>query len=425
MSKLAARWRSALLWSVIAAAFIGPGTVTTAAGAGAGYGLLLVWPLLFSIAATMVLQEAAARLTLISGRSLGRIIDRRPQQMLLFGAIVLGCAAYQAGNLLGALAGLQLILNISPLWLLLPAALAIGLLWSGSYQLISRALAGVVALMGIIFVFTALGGLPGSWDTAVRMPADFGTTGALLTIGLIGTTIVPYNLLLATGLSRNQSLTDMRWGLLLSILIGGLITLAILLTGSQVEGEFSFAALRDVLARRAGASGSAMLAIGLFAAGFSSAITAPLAAAITGQALFGDGPQPGWQNRGRWFRLTWGFIFGFGLLLALFNTRPIPAIIAAQAVNGIILPLVAFFLLVAVNRRDLLGEHLNPPWLNAVGMLIVAVVTLLGLHNIWLAAGRIIPGLTLPALAVRTAVDLVLTGVILLALRRQLHRARL
>ena len=51
-----------ILWSAIAAAFIGPGTVTTAASAGAGYGLTLLWAVLFSVVATFVLQEAAARL---------------------------------------------------------------------------------------------------------------------------------------------------------------------------------------------------------------------------------------------------------------------------------------------------------------------------------------------------------------------------
>ncbi|MCB0548279.1 MAG: divalent metal cation transporter, partial [Phaeodactylibacter sp.] len=62
---------SVLFWSIISAAFIGPGTVTTAAKAGASFQLQLIWALAFSIFATIILQEAAARITLASGKNLG------------------------------------------------------------------------------------------------------------------------------------------------------------------------------------------------------------------------------------------------------------------------------------------------------------------------------------------------------------------
>ncbi len=107
------RLSAILLWSVIAAAFIGPGTVTTAAAAGAGFGLALLWTLVFSTVACLVLQEASARLTLVSGRNLGQALRHRYPAgftgtavlLLVLGGIVLGCAAYEAGNILGGVAG--------------------------------------------------------------------------------------------------------------------------------------------------------------------------------------------------------------------------------------------------------------------------------------------------------------------------------
>jgi len=68
------RLSAALLWSAIAAAFIGPGTVTTAASAGAGYGAALLWAVAFSVIATFVLQEAAARITIATGQDLATIL---------------------------------------------------------------------------------------------------------------------------------------------------------------------------------------------------------------------------------------------------------------------------------------------------------------------------------------------------------------
>ena len=89
---------------VIAAAFIGPGTVTTAAAAGAGYGYSLLWALVFSIIACILLQESAARITIASGLTLGEAIKHRFKSQkvaLAIGvAIFLGCAAYEAGNIL-------------------------------------------------------------------------------------------------------------------------------------------------------------------------------------------------------------------------------------------------------------------------------------------------------------------------------------
>ncbi|RMF03991.1 MAG: divalent metal cation transporter [Bacteroidetes bacterium] len=401
------RWRSVFFWSILAAAFIGPGTVTTAAKAGSALGLDLLWALLFSVAATILLQETAARLTLGANRPLGAILGERYQHSgrylaaFLFMVIALGCGAYQMGNLLGAMAGLELLGWQSP-WLLLSLGLVAALLlYTGNIQTITRSLALIVAVLGIVFCWAALGAAF-SWS-AVWSGLHIRITdqSALLAISLIGTTIVPYNLFLASGLSRGQSLPDMRWGIGLAVLIGGLITLAILLTGTQVHGEFSFAGLANALHQRLGTAGGPLLTIGLFAAGFSSAITAPLAAAITGRTLLGYHDER-WQSTGSYFRLSWGLVLGMGLVFALLQLKPVPAIIAAQALNGLILPLVAVLLILAINDTTLLPPaYRNGRWLNILSLLTVGVTTFLGLHNIWSALGRLWPALLTPNPSVR------------------------
>lgn len=388
---MSARFRSILFWSIIAAAFIGPGTVTTAARAGSAYGLGLLWALLFSILATVVLQEAAARITLGAGKPLGEIIGARGQSwnQFLFGVIVLGCGAYQAGNFLGAIAGLQLLGDVSRWWLLLLGAVGSAILWTGSTTVITRSLAVIVALMGIVFCWVAFGADTSSVEWFSGMVPRVEEDATLLVIGLIGTTIVPYNLFLASGLSQGQSLAEMRFGLILAILIGGLITLAILLTGGMVSGAFSFEALAKVLDTRLDGKGHLLLGIGLFTAGLSSAITAPLAAAVTGKSLLGSS-KDNWNYKGRYFRLTWGGVLLAGLLFALTDVKPVPAIIAAQALNGLILPLVAVFLMKAVNDvRILPAAYQNPAWLNILSVLIVGTTIFLGLNNVWAAAAKV------------------------------------
>ena len=104
---------SILFWSVVTAAFIGPGTITTATKAGTFYNFQLLWALVFSTFAALLLQEASARLAINSKLNLGEAIAKKfegksSRTLVLFiviVAIIVGCTAYEAGNILGAVEG--------------------------------------------------------------------------------------------------------------------------------------------------------------------------------------------------------------------------------------------------------------------------------------------------------------------------------
>lgn len=121
-------------WAIISAAFIGPGTITTAASAGAEFGYQLLWALLFSIIACIVLQEASARLRLATGKNLGEVLNgyfkdkKRGTAVvwLVLGAVIFGCAAYETGNILGAVAGSALVLEVPPIVVTLAIGAAAG-----------------------------------------------------------------------------------------------------------------------------------------------------------------------------------------------------------------------------------------------------------------------------------------------------------
>lgn len=387
---------SVLFWSVISAAFIGPGTVTTASSAGAAHQLSLLWALVFSVFATILLQEAAARITIASGKSLGEIIalqyvGKRGQQLKigLFLAVAFGCAAYEAGNILGAVSGLLFLMTGVPKYVF---TLGLGifcaaLLWTNNFQFIARAMGIVVFLMGIAFIwvatqtdFSAVEFLKGAF--VPTFPAG----ASLLVISLIGTTIVPYNLFLASGIGQGQDIREMRIGIVIAVLLGGIISMAILVAGTLVEGAYSYEALTQAMTAKLGNWAVLLFGFGLFAAGMSSSITAPLAAAVTGRSLLGFGQD------NRMFRIIWMVVLGVGLFFGLTEIKPIPAIILAQAINGVLLPVVAIFLLLAVNDRKLLPlEFTNRFWSNVFMLLIVGVATILGLTNVWKALGNFIP----------------------------------
>ncbi|UCG50747.1 MAG: Nramp family divalent metal transporter [Candidatus Latescibacterota bacterium] len=381
-----------LFWSVIAAAFIGPGTVTTAASSGARFGFSLLWALLFSTVACLVLQEASARVTVVSGRTLARAIRERFRRgamgllvvLMVLGAIVLGCAAYEAGNILGSVAGASLKTGISPRLLTLVIGFSAGLLlFLGTTQTVARILGVLVAFMGVAFLVTAV---------LIKPPLVALVKGtlvptlppgsSLLVLGLIGTTVVPYNLFLGSGIAAGQKLGELRFGLSVAIILGGIISKGIQVVGTAIASTFSFQTLSIALSQQLGEWAAVFFAIGLFAAGFSSAVTAPLAAAITAQGLFDSAKHEKWRERSWRYRGIWLAVLATGVFFGIIDVRPVPAIIIAQALNGMLLPFVAIFLFLVVNDRPLMGDRgINGLLSNVLMSVVVAVTIVLGVSK--------------------------------------------
>ena len=385
---------------LVTAAFIGPGSVATASAVGANFGFVLLWALLFSLIATIVLQEMAARLGLVSGEGLSQALRTtfknpllsRIAVLLVVSAIGIGNAAYEAGNISGAALGLQS-LTALPIWLcaILMGGLAALLLGGGGYRLLEPILILLVLMMSAVFVVTML--LIdidyGAMFSGLLIPS-IPTGSALTVIALIGTTVVPYNLFLHAslvqekwrGVERRQAIAESRTDTIVSIGLGGMITLAVMSTSAvaffQTEVAFSASSLATQLEPVLGSAANSFFAFGLLAAGLTSAITAPLAAAYAVSGALG------WPASfaDRRFRGVWMLVLLVGTLFAALGTKPIAAIIFAQAANGLLLPVTAIFLLIIMNRKGLLGEYRNGFVSNILGVAVVITVTGLGLFNI-------------------------------------------
>lgn len=387
--------------AMVAAAFIGPGTVTTASVTGARFDYALVWTLGFSILATIILQEMSARLGLVSRDGLGEALrDQFENPLAKWGSIILvvaaigaGTAAYEAGNILGGAAGLETITGVSStIWGIVMGIVAGTLLYTGKYKLIERALVGLVALMAICFLVSAALIGPDLGALAVGFVPTIPDGSVFLITGLIGTTVVGYNLFLhASNVQERWSgpgeLPDCRTDTVLSILIGGLITIAVLVTaaaafptGTEISDVGRMA---EQLRPIAGPYATLFFSIGLFAAGFTSATTAPLAGAYATTGALG------WDSdlSAPRFRAVWGVILLVGVSSVLLGGSPVEIIVFAQVVNGILLPVIAIFLIIAMNSDTLLGEYTNGTVTNVLGGLITAIAVWLGVRTLLTVTG--------------------------------------
>lgn len=396
---------------LVAAAFIGPGTVTVCSIAGAKYGFVLLWALILSIIATIVLQEMAARIGLVSQRGLAQVIREQTQNkivktvsvILILAAIAIGNAAYEAGNISGGLLGLEAIglpttavigdLTIN-YWSIIIGAVAAIILYIGNYKFIERFLVALVILMSVAFIVTAIITQPNIFEILQGMFVPSLPEGSLLiVVALVGTTVVPYNLFLHASLVKEKwssasQLPAVRQDTRISIILGGLVSMAIIICAAAIQGsEINTAAdLVETLKPLLGSYASYFVGIGLAAAGLTSAITAPLAVAYVVQGCLG------WDNnlKSASFRWVWAIILVIGVVIASLGYKPISIIKFAQIANGILLPVIAGYLVWIANRKNLLGSYVNTSTQNVLAAVIWLLAFGLGLWSILRVAGIII-----------------------------------
>ena len=236
---------------LVAAAFIGPGTVISASRAGAIFGYQLIWVVAISTFAAIVLQEMAGRFSLSTKIDIasalvkfaGKKWLRLSFKILAFLAIVVGCAAYEAGNITGGSLGLNILTKIETYqWGILISLLAAILLLSRNYKIIEKILISLVVIMGISFFVSGIILKPNLFAILkgfIPKIPEFPENSLLYILALLGTTVVPYNLFLhsSTILKKWKSGKDipvMRKDALLSIGLGGLITISIVVTAAVV-----------------------------------------------------------------------------------------------------------------------------------------------------------------------------------------------
>lgn len=388
--------------ALVAAGFVGPGTVTTCTVSGASYGYTMLWCLLFATVATIIFQEMASRIGIATQEGLGENIrDRISNPALKWIAIVIviiaifiGNTAYETGNITGGILGIQAVVNapMIPIVIVL-GVLAFAAMWVGSYKLVEKILTGIVIFMGLVFLITAFAS-PVDWGAVVAglftpsLPeGQAGAKGILTAVGLIGTTIVPYNLFLhASGASERfkdpEQIADARFDCVLSIGLGGIISMAILVCAAAnmhaagitvTNGKDMAVALQPLLGNWA----TVLIGIGLLAAGFSSAITAPLSAAYAVNGVLGWGK----TLKDLKFKIVWIIVLVAGCLMAvLLGKSPTELILVAQAANAILLPIMAFFVMYVANGKGL-GKWRNHAFSNICGVIFICITLFMCWRN--------------------------------------------
>jgi Mn2+/Fe2+ NRAMP family transporter len=381
---------------LIAAAFIGPGTVTLCTIAGASFGYSLIWAIILSTFSTIVLQEMSLRIGLVTRMNLAEVIRTSIKSkilnrfiiLLIISSILIGNTAYEAGNITGASLGISAIINYEsinyiPVFIGLIAFL---ILYQGDYKILEKSLVSLVIVMSISFFITAIMTKP---DITTLLKGIFkpqvNSSNLIVVLGLIGTTVVPYNIFLHSSLVSEkwnsiEKLKVARIESFISILLGGLVSLSIIITAASVSNQnvTGVIDLAKGLEPLYGKFAIYFLGLGLFASGITSSITAPLAAAYVAKSCFG------WNNslKSKRFRLVWIFILITGVFVSMIKINPIEIIKFAQFSNSLLLPIIAIILLWLINDKNIISSKFNYKYQNIFGVFIVIISLVLGIKGL-------------------------------------------
>ena len=400
MNKLITRIKNVGPGALVAAAFIGPGTVTSCSISGATAGYTLLWAMLLSVISVIIMQSMAARLGIVSGMGLGEALREKFTSagarvlisVLVIAAVFIGNIAYETGNLTGSILGIQAAVPAADnptakiVLALVLGIIAFALLFSGSYQRVENFLTALVVLMGVIFLICAFAAKPdwgavfgGMFGFKVPDGGDWMTVAALM-----GTTVVPYNIYLHAASAstkwggsqdKEDALANSRFDSIISMAIIVCAAATIHASGGTIASGSDMAkALTPLL----GSWATVIFGIGLFAAGITSTLTAPLAAAFACSGILGWGEDMK-QNR---FKVFWIIVLAFGIFATCtLGASPTQIILFAQAANALLLPITGILLLIVANDAAIMKEYKNKTWFNVLVVIVIAIFLFIAARN--------------------------------------------
>jgi Mn2+/Fe2+ NRAMP family transporter len=361
-----------------------PGGILTYSQAGAKYGYGLLWTLIPTTVALIVIQEMAARMGAVTGKGLSDLIrEEFGLRTTFFTMAVLGLA--DLGNIAAEFAGLASGLGMFGVGKYVAVPLGAGLVWwavvRGSYQHVERVLLAL-SLVYFTYPISAFLAHP-DWKLAVEstlLPKMSSEPGYIaMIVGLIGTTITPWmqfylqSSVVEKGITRKE-LNLCRVDVILGCVVTDVVAFFIVVACAATIFHAGHHEIADVaeaaraLAPFAGHFAAALFGVGLVNASLMSAAILPLA--TTYNICEGLGFEAGIDRRVKEAPVFYGIytaliVFGAGFVLVP-HLPLLRVILVSQVANGILLPFVLTFMLILVNRKSLMGEHKNSAWANAV-----------------------------------------------------------
>ena len=408
--KFLRRWKTRIL---LFFAVVGPGFITanvdndaggilTYSSAGAQFGHLLLWTMIPITLALIVVQEMCARMGAVTGKGLSDLIREEFGLRITF-LMMIGILITNFGNVVTEFIGIATSLELFGLPRVVTVPICALIVWVivvyGQYKSVEKVFLAA-SFFYITYIFAGILAHPAWQDATIatfKPPAlkAFGDQAYLyMVIGVVGTTIAPWMQfylqasIVEKGVSRRQykaSMLDVVTGCIFTDVVAWFIIVACAAT-LWIHGFRNITYAADAAAALkplAGQYAYILFAVGLFNASLFAASILPLSTAYTvceglgfesGVGMkFGEAPVFYW--------LYTLLIVAGGAVVMIPGLPLVKIAVLSQVVNGIVLPFVLIFMLLLINKKELMGEYVNSRLFNAVAW--VTTVVMIVLTAVW------------------------------------------
>jgi len=375
------------------------GGITTYSVAGATLGYKCLWIFIPIIVALVVIQQMCTRMGAVTGKGLADLVRERFGVKITFYAMV-GLLLGNLGNIMSEFAGVAASMELFGVSKYISLPLAALFTWwlvlRWSYRVVERVFLAA-CLIYFCYIFSGYLAHP-QWGEVARglvVPSfSFDSSYLVILVGLIGTTIAPWMQFYIQSAVVEKGITvkdytytkyDVVVGSIMVNLVAVFIVISCAATlhvqGIEVDSAQE-AAL--ALAPLAGTWASTLFAIGLLNASLFSACILPLSTAYFLCEAFGieAGIDKSWDEAPAFYWLyTILIVVGAGVIL-IPKISLIAVMFWSQVINGVMLPFVLIFMLILINNRDLMGDHVNGRTFNLISWITVAVMIVLTLLTV-------------------------------------------
>jgi NRAMP (natural resistance-associated macrophage protein)-like metal ion transporter len=408
--KLVKRWKGRTLLFL---AVVGPGIITanvdndaggilTYSQAGAQYGFLLLWTMIPITLALIVVQEMSARMGAVTGKGLSDLIREEFGLRITF-LMMLGILIVNFGNVVTEFIGIATSLELFGLSRYITVPVCAVIVWlivvKGQYKSVEKIFLAA-SFFYITYILAGVRAHPMWKDAAlatVRPPllkAFHDQAYLFMVIGVVGTTIAPWmqfylqSSIVEKGVTR-RDLRGSRWDVITGCIFTDVVAWFIIVTCAAtlyVHGyrNINYAAdAAQALKPLAGQYAYILFAVGLFNASLFAASILPLSTAYTVcEGLgFESGVDKKFSEAPFFYWLYTLLIAAGGAVLLIPNLPLIKIAVLSQVVNGIVLPFVLIFMLILVNKKELMGAYVNSRLFNAMAWL--TTIIMIGLSLAW------------------------------------------
>jgi len=378
-----------------------PGGILTYSQAGAKFGYALLWTLIPITIALIVVQEMAARMGAVTEKGLSDLIrEEFGLRATVFTMLILGVADF--GNIMSEFAGVGAGMGLFGVSKYIAVPIAAVIVWvmvvKNSYKPVERILI-LLSLLYFTYVVSALFAHP-DWKLAAHdtvVPTINKTSEYLvMVIGLIGTTITPWMQfylqasIVEKGIGKKQYALS-RWDVILGCIITDVVAFFIVLAcaatlyASGIHNINDAADAAAALKPLANQWAFILFAVGLVNAAILSAAILPLATAYNICEGLGleSGVNKKWSEApGFYWLYTLLIAFGAGVVL-LPRIPLLKVILYSQVVNGVLLPFLLIFMLILINKKELMGEYKNSFVINVIAWSTSGILIVLSLAWFW------------------------------------------